>query len=336
MTNPPPFVDGVAARPALLLAIGHPTISEDFTMSPLSSRMARLGAGTALAAICFWFAVSPLRSADADPLKEEFDKIETMYKYESDQLKKAVLASLNKREDQARTKADKEWIDLVKNDRKIYENTARIPTATPRSIMQYADKVRTNYANALNGIAGKYAKAGNDELAAFAERKAKSYLANTPEINLKEFSLVPTSELDSQVEWRYTTTIPIPDWVKPTFNDGGWNEGKAPFGNFKDYPNSRTSWTSQIIWMRKTFELSSDKLSKVYIRANHDDHGKVYINGVEACNLRGWTDRRYRPYLISLAAAKTLKPGLNTVAVTCTNIGFGQFLDVGIIDIPGK
>ena len=276
------------------------------------------------------------RGADEDPLKVEVARAEAAYQAETESLKKAILAGLDKREEQARKSANKDWVDLVKEDRRGFDIYQRIPPATPRAIWQQTAKSRSNYANTLSNVAGKYAKTGNDNAATQIENQAKEFLRRMPPINLDQFALLPNADLDTDrfATWRYTMQAPLADWVKPNFNDSGWEIGSAPFGAGKDYPTVRTAWRTKQIWMRRVFELPADKLTRVSIRANHDDFASIFINGIEARTMKGWSENRYRNVLISLPAAKSLKPGLNTIAVTCTNIGFGSFIDVGIIDEP--
>jgi len=95
----------------------------------------------------------------------------------------------------------------------------------------------------------------------------------------------------------------------------------------------RTKWDSADIWMRRTFELGENvPVEDLQLLLHHDDEAEVYINGVQACKVRHFTTD-YAEQPISKEAKKALKPGKNTFAVHCHQIGGGQYIDVGIVRV---
>ncbi len=145
--------------------------------------------------------------------------------------------------------------------------------------------------------------------------------------------VVPTSEKSAQT-WRYTTTKPDAGWSEPGFDDGGWKSGPAGFGT-EGTPGAvvRTKWTTSDIWLRRTFDLESPpKDGQLALNIHHDDDAEVYLNGTEAKSLKRHSNG-YQLVILNEDAKRLLKPGSNTLAVHCHQIGGGQYIDVGLVDV---
>jgi hypothetical protein len=158
----------------------------------------------------------------------------------------------------------------------------------------------------------------------------KFYLP-TPKIKV----LAATSKRESQ-EWRYTTTAPTENWFKPDFDDSAWKIGKGGFG----IPGTSgvvvgTEWNTGQIWLRQTFQLPEQPTDDVALIIQHDEDAAVYINGVPAAELPGYTSR-YDITSIDPAAAKTLKKGQNTIAISCKQTIGGQFIDAGLVELVSE
>ncbi|MBV9865817.1 MAG: cellulase family glycosylhydrolase [Abitibacteriaceae bacterium] len=146
--------------------------------------------------------------------------------------------------------------------------------------------------------------------------------------------IVPTAQA-APVSWHYTVDKPADDWFKTGFNDTGWKEGAAGFGNdwtFVGYV--RTPWQTKDIWLRREFVLPDANLSHLKLLICHDDDAEVYLNGVLAAKLPGYT-HTYDEEPISAAALATLKPGRNVMAGHGYQEKAGQYLDAGIVGLPG-
>jgi len=144
--------------------------------------------------------------------------------------------------------------------------------------------------------------------------------------------LVPTSEKTAQT-WLHRTDAPPEGWTKPDFSDARWVEGKGGFGS-KTTPGAiiGTEWTGKAIWLRRTFELKALPTGEVMLRVHCDEDGEVYLNGVLAAKLPGYTSD-YTVVPISDAARKALVKGTNTLAVSAKNAFGGQFIDVGLVEV---
>jgi hypothetical protein len=148
----------------------------------------------------------------------------------------------------------------------------------------------------------------------------------------KTMVILPTSQEQAQ-DWRYTTTAPAEGWMLPDFDDSAWQAGKGGF-DAAITPGAvvGTEWKTGQIWLRKTFSLTWKPAGEPMLMIHHDDDAEVYINGVPAANLGGHT-RQYGIASIDPAAAKTLKRGQNTIAISCKQTSGDQFIDAGLVEI---
>lgn len=146
---------------------------------------------------------------------------------------------------------------------------------------------------------------------------------------------VPTSQNQAAV-WKFTTDKPADGWEKPSFDDKQWKEGPAGFG-VEGTPGTavRTVWNSPDIWLRRTIDLPSG-ISDLALMIHHDEDAEVFINGVQASSVKGYTTV-YTVEPITTKAQKALKTGSNLIAVHCKQTSGGQYIDVGLVEIvPGK
>ncbi len=132
--------------------------------------------------------------------------------------------------------------------------------------------------------------------------------------------------------WNYTFNRPSPNWMEPGFEpSSGWKSGSSGFGTVGT-PASRigTPWECPDIWLRRSFVLREEDLTDLKLQVHHDEDAEVYLNGVLACKLTGFTTR-YELADILPPAASTLKTGTNVLAVHCHQTTGGQYIDVGLV-----
>lgn len=143
--------------------------------------------------------------------------------------------------------------------------------------------------------------------------------------------VVPSGQ-QAPVRWRYTLEEPSKDWFTPGFDDSNWKEGPAGFGT-QGTPGAviRTEWSTKRIWLRQRVTLPGRPLNNPRLLLIYDEDPTVYLNGVLAASLTGWTTA-YDEAGISPAAAATLKPGTNLVAVCASQTYGGQSIDVGLVE----
>lgn len=142
--------------------------------------------------------------------------------------------------------------------------------------------------------------------------------------------ILPDAQLGRSL-WRYTTTQPAEDWFKPGFDVSSWKEGASGFGTGIT-PGARinTLWETSDIWLGREFNLLAEEVAGLKLRVYHDEDAEVYLNGVLALKLTGFF-ADYREFDITPEAARTLRPGNNTIAVHCHQTGGGQCIDVGVL-----
>lgn len=136
--------------------------------------------------------------------------------------------------------------------------------------------------------------------------------------------------------WRYTTSTPEGEWMKPEYDDSKWQSGRSGFGTHGT-PGGKinTVWNTGEIWLRREFTLPSTDLSNVRLYVHHDEDADIYINGVLAAKPRGFV-AEYVPLRITDAARETLKPGKNTIAIRCRQTTGGQYIDAGLVEIVSR
>lgn len=142
--------------------------------------------------------------------------------------------------------------------------------------------------------------------------------------------LLPSS-LTKQVTWRYTTSRPADDWMKPLFEAKSWSEGLGSFGTPTGKAKLGTPWTTADIWLRTEFTLSAKPMAPL-LRVLHDEDVVIYLNGVLAYRGAGFLSR-HDDCDIEPEAAATLMPGRNSIAVHCHQTTGGQHIDVGLLDV---
>ena len=146
-----------------------------------------------------------------------------------------------------------------------------------------------------------------------------------------EHPLAPTGK-EAAAIWRYTTSQPASDWYKTAFDDSTWTSGPAGFGTDDEGVSPRTPWTKDDIWMRRTVSLAQGFHSPAVV-AYHDQDIDVYINGVFAAHVQGWT-HSYDVVSCEVAALGTLHTGDNIIAMHVHHPGDGRhFADAGLVEL---
>jgi hypothetical protein len=144
--------------------------------------------------------------------------------------------------------------------------------------------------------------------------------------------VVPSAQ-NEKVSWRYTTERPRGEWQSPEFDDSAWETGEAGFGT-ENTPSAiiGTVWDSRSIWLRREFELNEDPSGDLYLWVHHDEDADIYINGIQAARLSGFSTS-YGEMPLRPEAQAALKKGKNVIAIRCRQTSGGQYIDAGLVHV---
>ncbi len=145
-------------------------------------------------------------------------------------------------------------------------------------------------------------------------------------------SIMPTAR-DEAIEWSYTFSEPQGNWMAENYDNSDWKKGPAGFGT-RGTPGAtvRTRWSTNQIWLRRPFEFNLEDTGNLYLLVHHDEEAEIYINGVLAAKVGGFTTD-YEPAILTKTAKAALRKGTNTLAVHCRQTTGGQFIDVGFSEV---
>ncbi len=147
--------------------------------------------------------------------------------------------------------------------------------------------------------------------------------------------IVPAADKQPAI-WYYTTTAPAYDWMMPKFDDSNWKKGRSGFGT-SETPGAivGTTWHTDDIWLRREIDFPANNHGDVSAWFHHDEDAEVYINGVLALKIGGFTGE-YDAFPLTPAGAAALKPGKNLIAIHCHQTGGGQYVDFGFARVQTK
>jgi len=131
------------------------------------------------------------------------------------------------------------------------------------------------------------------------------------------------------VEWRFTIANPGTNWMKNDFNCSDWQKSPGGFGT-SGTPGAivRTTWNTSDIWLRRSFD-APGKLDNLQLLMHHDEDAEVFINGVPAAQVVGYT-RDYEELPVRREAVAALQASGNVLAVHCHQTTGGQYIDAGL------
>ena len=131
-------------------------------------------------------------------------------------------------------------------------------------------------------------------------------------------------------EWSFTFDAPSPAWSALEFDASAWKRGLSGFGT-TGTPGAfvGTEWSASEIWLRREFELASPPSGELRLWLHHDEAAEVYLNGVLAAKVAGYTTN-YVLLELSPEARAVLHAGRNVLAIHCTQTTGGQYIDAGL------
>ena len=158
-----------------------------------------------------------------------------------------------------------------------------------------------------------------------------------PVVPTRRVVIVPASDAGRPQTWSYTFAKPDGDaWTEADFDAAGWKRGEAGFGSDGiEGATPRTPWTTEDIWLRRTFDYDGGALHDPQAYLHHDETATIYLNGVRVAEIGGYV-KKYVEVPLAIPAG-LLKKGGNVLAVHCHQTLGQQYVDVGLVDeVPAK
>ncbi len=149
-------------------------------------------------------------------------------------------------------------------------------------------------------------------------------------------AVVATSQ-ETPKTWRYSFEKPQGDWFAAGYDDSAWKQGEGGFGTDPPGAVSRTRWSSSDIWIRRTFEMPAGPIpANLFLSMYHDEDAEVYINGVLAAKVGGFT-AKYEAIPLSAQGRAALKAGApNVMAIHVHQTTGGQYIDAGLVTVTPR
>jgi hypothetical protein len=144
--------------------------------------------------------------------------------------------------------------------------------------------------------------------------------------------ILPAADMKPAI-WKYTTTHPTGNWMADNFNDASWKQGESGFGS-PGTPGAviGTVWKTDDIWLRREVDVQLPQLDELQAWFHHDEDAEVYINGVLAIQIGGFS-ASYDAFPLTPKGRAAIRPGKNLIAIHCHQTSGGQYVDFGLVDV---
>jgi hypothetical protein len=93
-------------------------------------------------------------------------------------------------------------------------------------------------------------------------------------------------------------------------------------------------WDTPDIWLRRTVNpgnLTTEEINNLALRIHHDEDAEIYINGVLAASVTGYSTNYVTLDMSAAARNAVVSGGDNVIAVHCHQTTGGQYIDAGLV-----
>lgn len=186
-----------------------------------------------------------------------------------------------------------------------------------------------SFSNELNSSSTKHWSGKNQPLVGILKVDDKYYRFLGASESRYSTLLPASDEKEQQVKYSFNAPA-SEEWKFLKYDDSKWMQNSAPFG---DDNTSKTKWNTDDIYLRRSFTLNQVSSQKKYLKLNHDDNVKVYLNGILIYDKIGWVHE----YIYIPIENSLLIKGNNVLAIHCKNTAGGRHIDAGIVEnVPEK
>jgi len=191
----------------------------------------------------------------------------------------------------------------------------------------------TDVEKELNGLMTYDRAVVKMDIGKMAESAGELYKIKPGSYNFTD--IVPSSQRQGQ-KWRYINEEPAEGWNELDFDDSNWSTGEGGFGQ----PDAvgaivRTEWTTEMICLRKRFELTTiEEIQNPYLVLYHDfeEETKVYLNG-QLIAEGPEHQAAYTLFELGVEGKEKLRKGKNILAIYGKRNSRRQYIDAGLLDL---
>ena len=150
-------------------------------------------------------------------------------------------------------------------------------------------------------------------------------------VEISEDGIISVKRSYPRPVWKFCLEEPQDVWISPEYDDSGWQEGEAGFGNPEimnvgSVSDVGTGWNTGRIYLRRTFDTETVPSSpKLFLR--YSGKIEVWINGVSVYK----ADGEPLEYLTIPVSRDAFRIGRNTIAVGLEHGAGMHYLDIGVI-----
>ena len=148
-------------------------------------------------------------------------------------------------------------------------------------------------------------------------------------------TLIPDARTGAK-EWRFKTSDPGADWMKPAYDDSMWGAGPGYFGYFTKPSETtpiKTNWDTEALFLRYAIDLPEKAPTRFKMPVRTNSQFDVWVNGVSALNNIYERSGHYE-YALNEDGQKAFRAGRNVIAIRAARYGTqsnGQVFDPGLV-----